>query len=521
MTAPNFKLEKQSSSTVVFRKGATTLPGQLQAEYQTRNTTKPRSSAELFSPGWTAAVYSDHKSCSDIGRAILLRGGNAVDAAIASALCLSAALPHRGGLGGGLMATIYSDSLCTTLNSRSQFINETTRKPLAEGEMMLCPQLANFLSDISDFKNPVDYFYRGEGTTRLLKAMNDEDAFITARDLDDFESEFQAGIHSNLRQSTLCGPAPPSVFSVVQLAVATMLEANSNSSTIAGFAWDLSAHISDPLFDSDIMNDVEKMLNGRGVEEVLHRFRNENRSKVKWQPTEEGSFSVFAIDENGNAASIVSSLGDKFGSRLFTNLGFFLNNAMGAFTYDTQPGSVRSRNAPQPAKGPRTQMSPVIGKKSAGSPLARRLKQQRIQREESLLMKEEEAERQRKRQQKSKIEKPKEFEKRFDRFDSDIPPDSYNDIKYQANKDDVPPAPAKPIEESSSGNETKKRRSKERADLQINESIALKEMSKMMTVLIIDAKELLYMLGLAMAVFRKSIQIPLTISRLELFVDIL
>lgn len=118
-------------------------------------------------------------------------------------------------------------------------------------------------------------------------------------------------------------------------------------------------------------------------------------------------------------------------------------------------------------------------KKSAGSPLARRLKQQRIQREESLLMKEEEAERQRKRQQKSKIEKPKEFEKRFDRFDSDIPPDSYNDIKYQANKDDVPPAPAKPIEESSSGNETKKRRSKERADLQINESIALKEMSKL------------------------------------------
>lgn len=72
MTAPNFKLEKQSSSTVVFRKGATTLPGQLQAEYQTRNTTKPRSSAELFSPGWTAAVYSDHKSCSDIGRYVHL-----------------------------------------------------------------------------------------------------------------------------------------------------------------------------------------------------------------------------------------------------------------------------------------------------------------------------------------------------------------------------------------------------------------------------------------------------------------
>ncbi|KAK6039262.1 hypothetical protein COOONC_23232 [Cooperia oncophora] len=75
------------------------------------------SSAETPS-GWTAAVYSDHKSCSEVGRLILLRGGNAVDAAISTIFCLSAALPHRGGLGGGFMATIYSDSSCTTLNSR-------------------------------------------------------------------------------------------------------------------------------------------------------------------------------------------------------------------------------------------------------------------------------------------------------------------------------------------------------------------------------------------------------------------
>ncbi|EYC29753.1 hypothetical protein Y032_0006g3164 [Ancylostoma ceylanicum] len=40
-----------------------------------------------------------------------------------------------------------------------------------------------------------------------------------------------------------------------------------------------------------------------------------------------------------------------------------MNNAMGAFTYGTQLGSMESRNAPQPAKCPRTQMSPVIGVK--------------------------------------------------------------------------------------------------------------------------------------------------------------
>ncbi|KAK6010484.1 hypothetical protein OSTOST_24488, partial [Ostertagia ostertagi] len=48
------------------------------------------SSSTEPSSGWTAAVYSDHKSCSEIGRSILLRGGNAVDAAISAFFCLSA-----------------------------------------------------------------------------------------------------------------------------------------------------------------------------------------------------------------------------------------------------------------------------------------------------------------------------------------------------------------------------------------------------------------------------------------------
>ena len=44
---------------------------------------------------------SDHPSCSSIGSSILALGGNAVDASVAAALCLTAALPHSVGLGGG------------------------------------------------------------------------------------------------------------------------------------------------------------------------------------------------------------------------------------------------------------------------------------------------------------------------------------------------------------------------------------------------------------------------------------
>ncbi|KAK6048771.1 hypothetical protein COOONC_13724, partial [Cooperia oncophora] len=215
---------------------------------------------------------------------ILLRGGNAVDAAISTIFCLSAALPHRGGLGGGFMATIYSDSTCTTLNSREtcpsaasetyflnrrdetvdrkqslfldflsglyrafegfaskrltwrqlltptielcvRGLNSSTKqqeKFLAKGSKMFCPQLANFLSDICDSENPVEYFYRGEGSMRLLKAINEEEAFISAQDLDDFETERQYGLQSHVGSVTLCGPQPPSLFTVVQLAVKAM-----------------------------------------------------------------------------------------------------------------------------------------------------------------------------------------------------------------------------------------------------------------------------------------------------------
>lgn len=52
-------------------------------------------------------VVTDHPSCSDIGKEILKLGGNAVDAAVAAALCLAVAVPHRAGLGGGGVMLVH------------------------------------------------------------------------------------------------------------------------------------------------------------------------------------------------------------------------------------------------------------------------------------------------------------------------------------------------------------------------------------------------------------------------------
>lgn len=55
-----------------------------------------------------AAVASDVAQCSTIGRTILKAGGNAVDSAIATLLCMGVADTQSMGIGGGFFMTIYN-----------------------------------------------------------------------------------------------------------------------------------------------------------------------------------------------------------------------------------------------------------------------------------------------------------------------------------------------------------------------------------------------------------------------------
>lgn len=68
-------------------------------------------------------VATDSPICSVLGRDLLESGGNAVDAAVASALCVGAVNSFASGIGGGgFMVSRRQSSYCRFLKRRCQTI---------------------------------------------------------------------------------------------------------------------------------------------------------------------------------------------------------------------------------------------------------------------------------------------------------------------------------------------------------------------------------------------------------------
>ena len=69
--------------------------------------------------GDVAMVAADDERCSSIGRDALRKGGNAVDAAVATSMCLGVVNPMASGIGGGsFMVLRLSNGTAMTYDMR-------------------------------------------------------------------------------------------------------------------------------------------------------------------------------------------------------------------------------------------------------------------------------------------------------------------------------------------------------------------------------------------------------------------
>lgn len=82
--------------------------------------------------GKQAAVAADDGRCSKVGLSILKMGGHAVDAAVATALCLGVVNPVSSGIGGGAFMLVRSAS-----TSEVEAIDMRETAPLAASKVQL------------------------------------------------------------------------------------------------------------------------------------------------------------------------------------------------------------------------------------------------------------------------------------------------------------------------------------------------------------------------------------------------
>ena len=75
-------------------------------------------------------VAADDGRCSEIGAAFLRQGGHAVDAAVATALCVGVVNPMASGIGGGAFMIVRSSS-----TSQTQAFDMRETAPLAASQV--------------------------------------------------------------------------------------------------------------------------------------------------------------------------------------------------------------------------------------------------------------------------------------------------------------------------------------------------------------------------------------------------
>lgn len=263
-------------------------------------------------------------------------------------------------------------------------------KPFTAGQQMVNIPLAKTMRQIAE--KGADYFYRQELAQQIRARVNADLAqkyHWRTSDLANYRVKKRQPICLSYRDKDICSAPPASSGGVTLLQIMALVEPymlnrlSPNSPT----AWHLIAEASrlayadrralqaDPDFIkipvktllSDAYLDKRRSLisSDKIIKTVLPGYPEKKTTRSPAQtnagPENKGAstthFSI--VDPDGNALSMTSTLGRKFGNYRMVG-GFFLNNQMADFNFGNKNGQQTHPNHVAPGKRPRSTMTPTF-----------------------------------------------------------------------------------------------------------------------------------------------------------------
>src|SRR5256886_842863 len=313
-----------------------------------------------------AMVVSGHPLASDVGVAILRRGGNAVDAAVAVAFALAVVEPVAGDTGRrGSPA------------SGAQFLRNGEAPPA--GARFVQAELARTLELIADSGPKV--FYRGQIADLMVREMERGGGLITRDDLARYRAKWRAPLQIDYRGHTIYTMPPPSGGGVTLAEILNTMEGFGPlpafgsarlpelQADAARRAYaDRNAFLGDPDFVSLPLKRLVSKSYAAELRAAIDPGRATGTTSAPVVEAEEDTSTTHysIVDADGGAVSCTTTLNNDFGSAVtVTGAGFLLNDEMDDFA--TAPGNPNlyglvqgEANAIAPGKRMLSAMTPSI-----------------------------------------------------------------------------------------------------------------------------------------------------------------
>ena len=253
--------------------------------------------------------------------------------------------------------------------------------PVSEHSKMIRKDLAWTINEIA--KNGGEAFYEGSIAKKIIQAMNENDGYISAKDLREYQPRFSEPIKTTYRGSTVFAHPPPAGGAAVLLESLNILENFSVADMGAQSAqflhlfaealqrghMDRSRFMGDPEFyDVPIQKIISKKRANTLAKEInlasVTPPGDLNPDSLFYEGENTTHYSI--VDKDGNAVSNTYTLGYSFGSGVtIPGTGILMDNQMNNFAYQYGEEGIIDRSASEgnkfePGKRPMSTMTPVI-----------------------------------------------------------------------------------------------------------------------------------------------------------------